>query len=47
VVLLDRLPDDSYAACRATAGTVAKLRGTFEIRETSPTLSVLVAEDLR
>ena len=47
VVLVNDLPDDSYAACRVTAGTVAKLRGTFEVREINPILRVLVAEELR
>lgn len=47
VVLVNDLPDASYAACRVTAGTVAKLRGTFEVREINPVLRVLVAEELR
>jgi hypothetical protein len=47
VVLVDDLPDSSYAACSVTAGNVSKLRGTFELREITPTLRVLVAEDLR
>ena len=47
VVLVNDLPDDSYAACSATAGTVTKLRGTFEVREITPTLRVLVAEELK
>jgi hypothetical protein len=49
-VQLTVVPDDSYAACIATAPNVGKLRGTFELRETpsviNPTLRVLVAGDL-
>jgi hypothetical protein len=43
------LPDSSYAACKVTAGSVAKLRGTFEVREVSsnPVKRTLAAEDLR
>lgn len=47
VVLVNDLPDDSYAACRVTAGTVGKLRGTLEVREEFPTKRVLVSEELR
>jgi hypothetical protein len=49
-VVLAGLPDSSYAACNATAESVGKLRGTFEVRETpsivNPALRVLVAGDL-
>lgn len=45
VYLVDHLPDDSYAECRVTSG--ANLRATLEVREQSPTLRTLVAEDLR
>jgi hypothetical protein len=45
-----QLPDDSFAACIATAPNVGKLRGTFEVRETpslvNPALRTLVAGDL-
>ena len=48
VILVNDLPDDSFAACSLTAGTVAKLRGTFEIRENiGGVLRVIAAEDLR
>jgi hypothetical protein len=47
VVLVNDLPDDSFAACSATANNVAKLRGTLEVRQISPILRVLVSEDLR
>jgi hypothetical protein len=47
VILVDHLPDDSFASCVATASNTAKLRGTLEVREVSPVLRVLVSEDLR
>jgi hypothetical protein len=46
VVLVDDLPDDSYVACSVT-GNTGKVRGTLEVRETSPTLRVLVSDELR
>jgi hypothetical protein len=50
-VVLAALPDDSFAACFAQAEVVARLRGTFEVRETpsiiNPVLRVLVAGDLK
>jgi len=45
-VLVDHLPDGSFAACSATSGNIAKVRGTLEIRHRSP-LRILVSEDLR
>lgn len=45
-VLVDHLPDASFAACSAISGTIAKVRGTLEIRHPSP-LRILVSEDLR
>jgi len=49
-VLVDHLPEASFAACRATSGSIAKVRGTLEIRairDQPPTLRILVSEDLR
>ena len=46
-VVLASLPDDSYAACSVSAGSVAKLRGTLEVREENPFPKTLVSEDLR
>jgi hypothetical protein len=36
-----------FVTCAATAESVSKLRGTLEVRETTPTLRVLVSEELR
>ena len=47
VILVNDLPDDSFASCSATAEAVGKLRGTLEIRENTPVLRVLVSEDLK
>jgi hypothetical protein len=48
VIIDTDLPDDSFVACSVTAGTVGKLRGTLEIRETiDAVLRVIAAEDLR
>ena len=48
-VIVNDLPDASYAACSVTVANVGKLRGTLEIREVSfnPIQRVLVAEDLK
>jgi hypothetical protein len=47
LVVVDALPDASFAACRATSGSVAKLRGTLEIRQSWPSYRVRASEDLR
>ena len=47
LVLVDRLPDDPYAACKVTASNVSKLRGTFDISEATNEFIVRVAEDLK
>jgi len=48
VVLVSDLPDDSFVACSAVAGTLAKLRGTVEVRAIEAGgLRVIIAEDLR
>jgi hypothetical protein len=48
LVMVDDLPDDSYAACSVTATNVTKLRGTFELFEAGTHDSrVFVAEELR
>ena len=47
LVLVDDLPDDSYAACTVTADTVTKLRGTLELWEDDKQFIVRAAEDLR
>jgi hypothetical protein len=46
-VVLASLPDDSYAACSVSAGSVLKLRGTLEVREEHPFPKTLVSEELR
>jgi hypothetical protein len=40
------LPDDSYVACKLTAGNVSKLRGTLELRQTNDFYRVFMAQDL-
>ena len=47
IVMVNHLPDDSYAACRVTASSVSTLRGTFELSEDDKNFIVRVAEDLR
>ena len=47
LVMVNRLPDDSYAACKVTASNVSLLRGTFELAEDTKDFIVRVAEDLR
>jgi hypothetical protein len=46
-VLLSSDPDSTFVTCTATAERVSHLRGTLEIRETTPTLRVLVSEELK
>jgi hypothetical protein len=46
-VLLSRDPDSTFVTCTATADRVSNLRGTLEIRETTPILRVLVSEELK
>jgi hypothetical protein len=41
------LPDDSFVACRVTAGNVANIRGTLELSEVTSEHDVFLAEDLR
>jgi hypothetical protein len=45
VIILDDIPDDSFIACSATAGSVAKLRGAIEIRNSAVT--VVNSEEMR
>jgi hypothetical protein len=47
VVLVNQLPGNTFVSCAAIAASVGKLRGTMEVRETTPVFRVLVAEDLR
>jgi hypothetical protein len=46
-VQLFAIQTPKFVTCTATAESVSKLRGTLEIRETTPTLRVLVSEELR
>ena len=47
MVLVDHLPDESYAACKVTASNVSKLRGTIELWEDDKQFVVRVAEELQ
>lgn len=48
VVLVNDLPDDVFFSCSAVvSGSAKNLRGTVEVRDISPTLKVLAAEELR
>lgn len=47
LVMVDHLPDDSYAACKVTASNVSKLRGTFDISEADGQYIVRVGEELK
>jgi hypothetical protein len=46
-VLLFPSQSSKFVACTARAESVSRLRGTLEVRETTPTLRVLVSEELR
>ena len=45
-VIVYAMPADSYAACKATASNVSKLRGTLEVWEDEWPITVRVAEEL-
>ena len=48
VVLVNDLPDDVFFSCSAVvAGSEKNLSGTVEVRDVSPILKVLAAEELR
>lgn len=48
VVLVNDLPDDVFFSCSAVVdGSAKNLRGTVEVRDISPILKVLAAEELR
>jgi hypothetical protein len=49
VVLVNDLPDSQFVACSVTGDKLGKVRGTLEIRESTPgtPLRVTVAQDLR
>ena len=46
-IVSGRTPDDSFVACKVTASSVSKLRGSLEIREDTNAYKVLVGVELQ
>jgi hypothetical protein len=47
VLLSFDLPDDSYVGCSVNGDKVSRIRGTLELRQTTPILKVIASEELR